>query len=243
MTSARLTPFAAARRIAPRAALLLILPLLGACVAVTPPPAPRGVFALSPADVVEVSAAVEPIATALCEAETPDQRCDFAFLLDRDPQAPPNAFQTVDRDGRPILIVTLPLIALMETRDELAFVLGHEAGHHIARHIPGQRQSAAAGAQEFGDLARASGADETGIAEATQIGALVASRQYSQRAELEADALGAIIAWRAGFDPVEGAELFSRLAQPSANILASHPPNRARLRQVRQTVRLLESGG
>lgn len=222
--------------------------LLSACVATPvplPPPLPATgpLPAVSPDEFLAVASDVEPVAEAVCRAETPDQNCDFAILIDRNPQGGANAFHTVDRRGRPIIILTLGLIALFENGDELAFVLGHEAGHHIARHIPQQRQSAAAGAQVFGEIAQARGAGARDVARAAELGAFVGARSFSQTAELEADVIGTVIAFRAGYDPVRGAALFRRLPDPGLRLLSSHPPNAERQRVVRETLAELTGAG
>jgi predicted Zn-dependent protease len=232
---------------------LALLPLLGAlllsaCVATPVPQAPRApadapLPAVSPDEFLAVASAVEPVAEAVCRSETPDQNCDFAILIDRDPRGGVNAFHTVDRGGRPIIILTLGLIGIFENGDELAFVLGHEAGHHIGRHIPQQQQSAAAGAQVFGEIAQARGAGARDVARAAELGAFVGARSFSQTAELEADVIGTVIAFRAGYDPVRGAELFRRLPDPGVQLLSSHPPNAQRLRVVRRTLAEIAGSG
>jgi predicted Zn-dependent protease len=229
--------------------LLLGLLALAACATTpAPPSAPpetgESVFpAVSPEQFLAVARNVEPVAEAVCRAETPDQNCDFAILIDRDPRVGANAFQTVDRSGRPIIILTLGLVAILESQDELAFVLGHEAGHHIARHIPQQQQSAAEGARVFGEIAMAGGGNARDVARAAQLGAAVGARTYSRTAELEADAIGTVIAYRAGYDPVAGAQLFTRLPEPEMRFLSTHPPNAERMRVVRRTMAALRAGG
>ena len=179
-----------------------------------------------------------------CAARKPPIRtCDFAILVDRDPRVGANAFQTIDRSGRPIIILTLGLVAILESQDELAFVLGHEAGHHIARHIPQQQQSAAEGARVFGEIAMAGGGNARDVARAAELGAAVGARSYSRSAELEADAIGTLIAFRAGYDPVAGAQLFTRLPEPELRFLSTHPPNAERMRVVRRTLAALRGGG
>jgi predicted Zn-dependent protease len=227
-------------------AFLLMASLgLAGCVATPAPQAvpPAGIEvtrpAVSPDQFLAVAQDVEPVAEALCRAETPDQNCDFAILIDRDPRVGANAFQTVDRSGRPVIILTLGLVAILASEDELAFVLGHEAGHHIARHIPQQRESAAEGARVFGEIAMAGGANARDIRRAAQIGATVGARTYSRTAELEADAIGSAIAFRAGYDPLAGAELFTRLPDPGMQFLSTHPPNADRMRVIRRTVSAL----
>ncbi|WP_245605314.1 M48 family metalloprotease [Roseicyclus elongatus] len=196
---------------------------------------------LSPQRVVEVTRTVEPVAEALCRAETPDQICDFRILIDTDPRNGANAFQTSDRSGQPLILMTAALLARMEGPDELAFVIGHEAGHHIARHRDRQAQSAAEGARILGGIAAAQGADRRTVIEAAELGAFVGTRRYSQAAELEADAIGTLIAWRAGFDPVAGAQIFSRLPDPGVAFLATHPPNAERAAVVQRTFAQLQA--
>ena len=61
--------------------------------------------------------------------------------------------------------------------------------------------------------------------------------------ELEADALGAEIALRAGFDPVRGAAFFNRLPDPGDQFLGTHPPTANRLAVVAKTVARLRKRG
>ncbi|MEX3016457.1 M48 family metallopeptidase [Gymnodinialimonas hymeniacidonis] len=229
-----------------RPLMMLIAPLaLGACVTTTPTPtvlpseaqipeAPVGV-PVSVARAIQVTERMEPVAEAVCRAETPGRNCDFDIVVLRDPRYGVNAFQTIDPDnGRPVIILTVGLIYEVRSDDELAFVIGHEAAHHIAQHIDQQQGAAERGARIFGNTAIQRGASREEVIEAANLGALVGSRQFSQAAELEADALGTIITCRAGFDPVEGAEFFSQLPDPGENVLGTHPPNRERVRIVRQ---------
>ena len=183
-----------------------------------------------------VVADVEPVAEAECRAQNPLRNCDFRIVVDDRPGMPPNAFQTLDAAGRPVIAFTLPLIAQVANADELAFVLAHEAAHHIAGHLERARQSAAAGAAVFGRIAgQMGGADPASIRTAEQFGAALAARSYSQEFELEADALGTVIAAMAGYDPVRGAAFFARLPDPGNRFLGTHPPNSARLAIVRET--------
>ena len=233
-------------------ALILAAALaLSGCVQVVapvPPPAPtqqdiaaRARQAVQNFD--EVVRRVEPVAEQVCREETPDQPCDFIIYVDRAPESGVNAFHTLDPEGRPAIIFTLGLIAVARNTDELAFIMGHEAGHHIGRHLPLGQMQAAQGARVFSDLARARGASAPEVDEAAQIGAFVASREFGQRAELEADALGTIIAERAGYDALVGAEFFTRIPDPAREFLSTHPPNAARIDVVRRTVAALRRPG
>ncbi|MGQ0564404.1 MAG: M48 family metallopeptidase [Gemmobacter sp.] len=179
---------------------------------------------------------VEPVAEQVCRARTRSMPCDFRIVIDDRPGQPPNAFQTLDRAGRPVIGLTLTLIAGARNVDEIAFVLGHEAAHHILGHLPQQRESAAAGAILAGVLATLGGGDDAAVRAAQDVGAVVGARRYSQDFELQADALGTQIAFRAGFDPVRGSAFFSRLPDPGNRFLGTHPPNAQRLATVRRAV-------
>lgn len=185
---------------------------------------------------VAVVARVKPVAERYCRSLRRVANCDFQIVIDDRPGQPPNALQTVDRTGRPILAFTVPLIREARNRDELAFVLGHEAAHHIAGHLPRQQNTAVAGAVLAGVLAQVSGGGEQAIASAQEFGAFVGARQYSKDFELEADRLGAEVAYAAGFDPRVGAAFFDRIPDPGDQFLGSHPANADRKRVVAETV-------
>lgn len=184
---------------------------------------------------VQVVRTVEPVAERECRARTQGVNCDFNIVVDDRPGQPANAYQTVDRNGRPVIAFTLALIADVRNEDELAFVMGHEAAHHIAGHIGRQQQNAVAGAVIFAGLATLSGGNAEAVRNAQELGAQVGARSYSKDFELEADALGTIITARAGYKPVRGAQFFARIPDPGDKFLGTHPPNAARIAIVRKT--------
>lgn len=222
--------------------------LLSACVEVTPVPTGsttgpsagpvpnRVTSANAVANFQAAVARVEPAAERLCRERSVAANCDFLIRIDPNPSAPPNAFQSLDRNGRPVLTFTRALIADARNQDEIAFVVGHESAHHIEQHIARQRQSAAAGALVGGLIASVAGADGATVDQISRIGADVGARRYSQDHELEADGLGTIITARAGFDPLRGAAFFTRIPDPGDRFLGTHPPNAARIDVVRRTV-------
>jgi predicted Zn-dependent protease len=205
-----------------------------------PPDGPAGVRLPDPATAARnfatVVARVEPLAEAECRAAAAARDCDFLIAVDDRADQPANAFQTLDRNGRPVVVFTLALIADAANQDELAFVLGHEAGHHIAGHIARSQGSAMTGALIFGTLASLSGAPTEEVRRAQQVGATLGARRYSREFELEADALGTVIAYRAGYDPARGAAFFDRLPDPGDRFLGSHPPNAERRAVVLRTL-------
>jgi len=182
----------------------------------------------------QVVARVEPVAERECRARAKGQNCDFNVVVDDRANQPPNAFQTLDRNGRPILAFTQSLIADVRNADELAFIFSHEAAHHIRAHIPRQQQSATAGAILLGGLATLAGAGSSAIEAAANVGASVGARSYSKEFELEADALGTVIAKKSGYNPLTGAAYFTRIPDPGNRFLGTHPPNAQRIETVRR---------
>lgn len=208
---------------------------LAGCMAPAPPTAPPIELAGAKArSFVRVVRRVEPAAEAECRRRAPKRNCDFRIVVDDTPGAPPNAFQTVDATGRPIIAFTVALIDTAQNADELAFVMSHEAAHHISRHLERQNVNATLGAAVLGQLAGAAGASPVAIQAAQRLGATVGARSYSKDFELEADTLGAVITQNAGYDALRGAQFFTRVPDPGNEFLGTHPPNAARIEAVRR---------
>ena len=184
-----------------------------------------------------VVARVEPVAESVCRSLTTSRvNCDFDIRLDDRRGLPPNAYQTYDKDGRPILAFTTALLGEMLNRDELAFALSHEAAHHIRGHITQTQQSATTGAILGTVLGSLAGLDQAGMEAAQNIGGTIGARRYSKGFELEADSLGAQIAERAGYNALRGVLYFQDAADPGDRFLGTHPPNADRIATVRRAV-------
>ena len=179
---------------------------------------------------------VEPVAERVCREMRPQLNCDYEIVVDRRAGQPPNAFQTYDKAGRPVIGFTAALFGEMRNHDELAFALSHEAAHHIEGHIVQTQASGATGAILGGILGSLAGLDTAGIEVAQDIGGTIGARQFSKTYELEADSLGARIALRAGYDPLRGVLYFQRASDPGDRFLGTHPPNANRIDVVRRTV-------
>lgn len=231
--------------------MFLLVTQLAACVVPQPvvaPPVTEGEAAETPlsarakaqaATFVAVADRVEPVAEALCRRTAGPRNCDYLIAVDSRTALPPNALFTVDERGRPLIVFTVSLIAMARNADELAFVMGHEAAHHIADHIPRRQSDARSGAILAGVIAQAAGLSSEEVRQAQGAGAEIGARRYSRDFELEADALGAEIAFLAGFDAVLGAGFFDRLPDPGDRFLGTHPPNGERKGVVRATVQRL----
>lgn len=226
-----------------RILLALVLVGLTACneVIVAPPPSatirevPPVVTTRTDVSLRQVVRRVMPVAIAECRARGEAPRCDFAVVLDDRPGAPPNAFQTLGENGQPIIGFTSALVRETRNADELAFILSHEAAHHIAGHIARGRISAQTGAVIAGTLIGLGGGDEAAIRRAQNAGAFVGARSFAKDFELEADRLGTILALRSGFDPLRGVQYFYRIPDPGNRFLGTHPPNAERIDVVRRT--------
>jgi len=221
---------------------LISLVVLAGCVSTTEAPVsqqPKPAAAIVPTDAQvsrfkSVVANVEPVAERICRNKNSKLNCDFRIVIDDRPDQEPNAYQTQDKTGRPILAFNRAMIAKARNSDELAFVMGHEAAHHIENHLAIQQTNAIAGMILLGGLAALTGAGSGGVEAAADLGASVGARSYSKSNELEADALGTVIAKRAGYDPVKGAAFFSQIADPGNRFLGTHPPNAQRIETVKR---------
>jgi predicted Zn-dependent protease len=235
---------------------LIAVALLSACVptyppASAPPAAPPPAAAPTarlPSETavrnfVEVVQRLEPVTEDICRARTRGVNCDFLIVVDDRLGQPPNAFQTLDRQGRPVLGFTLALIGDARNPDEIAFVLGHEASHHILGHLPQTNANAQGAAMAAAILAAATGASPQAAEQLTGMAATVGARSYAKEFELQADAMGAEITYLSGYDPVLGTGFFDRLPDPGDAFLGTHPPNAARKAVVARVVADLRAGG
>lgn len=133
------------------------------------------------------------------------------------------------------IYVTRGLLSFLENEAQLAVVLGHEAGHVLARHS--SRRAADAQLGQLGLLGAAvlggvvgGGNVAEGILNYGGTGLQLLTLSYSRDAEREADRAGVAYAEFAGYDAAEGAKFFrslSRLSQQSGgslpSFLSTHP--------------------
>lgn len=200
---------------------------------------------------------MEPAAEKFCRAHAVDRKgfdCNIEIVVDTK-MSFANAYQTYAPDGTAIVAFTLPMIADARNEDEIAFVLGHEMGHHLAEHLKKQEQQRMAGALIAGMAMAAAGAYDTttpdyyqqqNIQNAALAGAALGGKAYSQTYELESDVIGTYIAKSAGYDPVVGARFFARPESPKQSngqlsFWGTHPPDEKRLATVIATVAAIEA--
>ncbi|EPX83927.1 M48 family metalloprotease [Salipiger mucosus] len=206
---------------------------------------------------------VEPVAERFCRQETAEQEnfnCDILIRIDRSFPGK-NAYQTYDDAGRPVVAFTPAMIQDARNPDELAFVLGHEMGHHIGQHQHKQQQQAMAGALIMGAMTaygqaqanaanpyRYRGGEQRALQNSMDAGAGIGKMAYSQTYELESDVIGTAITRAAGYDPVKGARFFARpeekrLGNGALSFWGTHPPDEKRLATVLATMESIEATG
>jgi predicted Zn-dependent protease len=140
--------------------------------------------------------------------------------------------------------VSRGLLALANSEDELAGVVGHEIGHVAARHSA-QRQTRAqvagigAAIATIGAAILGGGELAQGVGQLAQAGAQGWIASYSRDQERQSDEIGQKLAGQAGYDPAAissflgalGREVELRLGQKRAtSFLDSHPSSDERVR-------------
>lgn len=199
-----------------------------------------------------VAARVGPVgkqycATLMAERKTFD--CNVDLGIDREMKQR-NAYFTYQED-KPVIRISTPMLQDSASDDEVAFILSHEYGHLLGRHIEKGEQQALAGALILGVITAAASADSgyydpSLVNSSMEIGAAAGNRAYSQTYELESDTLGTRIAHSAGYDPVKGAKFFARpenarTAAGKLSFWGTHPPDSKRLATVLATMEQIEA--
>jgi Zn-dependent protease with chaperone function len=147
--------------------------------------------------------------------------------------------------GGPIF-VNLGTILAADNEAELAGVLAHEMSHVYMQHsVKGMRKQGttqAAGQILGGILGAVLGGAAGALANmGAQLGAGVLSMKYSRADEAQADAVGAIIMYKAGYNPIRLAQFFQKLeTQDRAGgpqFLSDHPNPGNRVQAVQNEVK------
>lgn len=170
----------------------------------------------------------------------PVPNAEWEFVVFEDPT--PNAFAL---PGGKVGVHT-GLFQITKNEPGLAAVIGHEVAHVVARHS-GERISqnvisgvVVAGA---GYVLNKDGREGGALPTAALGGAaLLATKAFSRKQELEADRMGAIFMARAGYDPREAVELWKRFgawrAENAQNtgpgFLSTHPLDEKRISELQR---------
>jgi beta-barrel assembly-enhancing protease len=128
------------------------------------------------------------------------------------------------------MFVNVGTIVAAETEAQLAGVMAHEMGHVYMQHSAKQQDKASL----LGGLAGIAGAIAGNIGgnwgtlaqSGIQIGAGTLMLKYSRGDEAQADSVGAIILWKAGFNPLALADFFRKIEAQGGSgpqFLSDHP--------------------
>jgi beta-barrel assembly-enhancing protease len=142
------------------------------------------------------------------------------------------------------VFITEALMSRLETRGQLAGVLGHEAGHVLARHSSEQMAKANL-VQGLSTSAVIGASDRRGGYGAAAVASFVgqfALLRYSREHELESDRLGVRFMTKAGYDPRSMMEVMRILEQASGGpsnkpeFMQTHPNPGNRIKEIERAI-------
>jgi predicted Zn-dependent protease len=181
------------------------------------------------------------------QAAPPEASYEFHVADDSEP----NAFALPGG----FVYVTRGILALVNSEDELAGVIGHEMGHVVARHSVRQLEASTPFALLFGVpsaivgvVSPALGGILGGVG---QLARGVALAPYSREQEREADRIGIDLAARAGWDPAGLPSMLRTLEREQAlagsdpsriSFFANHPATPERVKDTTAAARTLTRG-
>lgn len=152
------------------------------------------------------------------------------------------------------------LLDYLQTEDEIAAVIAHEMGHHLADHNNEQTQNVAVGAAISGILTAIvigaanannpyyssyqSQTDQNTIENMAKLGAEIGQISYSKEDEREADLLGAYLLARAGYNLKKAERIFTVMSKlpdaqnkKSASLFDTHPASVERVASWREVTK------
>jgi predicted Zn-dependent protease len=196
----------------------------------------QGKSALAPADDPQlqrlryIAGRIIPF-TAACNERARDWRWEVQLLRS-------NTLNAFCMPGGKIAFFSGILSRLKLTDDEVAMIMGHEAAHALLEHarerlakstgtnVGLRLLSALLGLGNLGDLAA------QGLSQ-------LASLKFSRDDESEADALGLLLAARAGYDPRAGISLWQKMGAANGGKtppawLSTHPAGPERVKEIQQ---------
>ncbi|WP_043361380.1 M48 family metalloprotease [Belnapia sp. F-4-1] len=181
-----------------------------------------------------LAAAAQPLCTTYL-----GQPCSFRIYLDQ--SATPRAALT----GQGEVTITLGMMSLLGSEAEVAAVVGHEFGHHVAGHVGKRRVRSFAAGTVAGTLLGAvvpfGGIAGWALGQgAAQIGSSTTQLAFSKDEEREADYLSGYLVARARYDLDRAGLVWVRLSRggpnETASWLDSHPAGPERLAAWRKTI-------
>ncbi len=188
----------------------------------------------------QITAGVEEIGQRIVQnsdAAKADYKFKFHVLADD---------QTVNAFALPggQIFVTMGMLKLLETKGELAGVLGHEIAHVIARHSAEQMAKmqltqGLTGAAVMATYDPENPSTQTGAAVAALIGNLV-NMKYGREDELESDKWGIRLMHQSGYDPRAMIRVMQVLAKAGGGaqpeFFSTHPNPENRVAKIQQAI-------
>lgn len=161
----------------------------------------------------------------------------FEFHLLADPQTV-NAFALPGGQ----IFITYGLMRLLKSEDEIAGVLGHEAGHVVGRHSNEQMAKAQLSQGLVGAVVMAGGEDYGATAgQLAQFVSQLKNTAYSRDDEIESDVLGVRFLRKAGYDPRAMIAVMKVLKNASGGrtppeFLSTHPDPGHRIERIEEEI-------
>jgi len=163
------------------------------------------------------------------------------------------------------IYITTGLLDILETKDEVAAILGHEIGHVCERHSIRTLQSAQ-NTNMIGGLLAVTAAVATAVltydsntgtyspdlsslaGQVAFMSAVIVHQGYSRAYENTADELGIEYIYKAGYDPEGAAGALDKLLNVEKDrkdkvkytLLSTHPPIESRIRRVKEIIEKLK---
>jgi predicted Zn-dependent protease len=123
--------------------------------------------------------------------------------------------------------------------DEVAMIMGHEAGHALLEHAREQMGKNAATGIGVNLLSSLFGLGAGGDA-LLRMGGQLVSLKFGREDESEADLVGLDLAARAGYDPEAGVRLWQKMAKASQGappeFLSTHPSGATRIKDIQANI-------
>lgn len=199
----------------------------------------------------DVYSQIKPAAVEVCRHTGESRACVWDVKYSHLPEY--NAFAT---SGNTV-VVFHGIIEATDNEGELAYVLAHELGHHIADHINEGRQRANTGMLITGLGVAAATGGSSGCATyaclsalqnaaqaSMQVGGSIGVLMFSVDQEKEADYLAAYIISRAGYDLASSRSMLlkfgARSDQTETGFLDSHPAGPERLASFDKTIQVIQ---
>lgn len=189
----------------------------------------QGRLVTAPAVVGRVQGTVKRLLVAMGQ----DQSKWVVRVIEPTPAAI-NAFVT----GGKYIYVFTPLLDMVKNDDTLAVVLGHEIGHSLLHHNTRSQQADSTTVSQWAEIIAVLAKGQKGLERvAPYTKAITAS--YGRLNESEADAFGATLAYKAGFDPINGVDFFEQMKKQQQeainNILTQLRTQQSQLMTARAT--------